>query len=165
MTVFTRYVRTAGQTGEKKSHLKFQTNTGLCGRGIKNGCFQISPFVFGYHGRFPFNISEISQWNDTFRLHRPDPSHRTFGYCSCKQDTKERDWGQQFLSNGKGHFGPTDRNDQTSQSVPPSKLIPKISVGPNRNGPFHLMYQPKFPEFWVEFRTRFKLKLKTSRPQ
>ena len=96
VTVFTRYVRTAGQTGEKKSHLKVETNTSLCGRGIKNGCFQISPFVFGYHGRFPFNISEISQRNDTFRLHRPDPSHRTFGYCSCKQDTKERDWGQQF---------------------------------------------------------------------
>ena len=96
VTVFTRYVRTAGQTGEKKSHLKVETNTSLCGRGIKNGCFQISPFVFGYHGRFPFNISEISQWNDTFRLHRPDPSHRTFGYCSCKQDTKERYWGQQF---------------------------------------------------------------------
>ena len=96
VTVFTRYVRTAGQTGEKKSHLKFETNTSLRGRGIKNGCFQISPFVFGYHRRFPFNISEISQWNDTFRLHRPDPSHRTFGYCSCKQDTKERDWGLQF---------------------------------------------------------------------
>ena len=31
-----------------------------------------------------------------FRLHRPDLSHRVFGYCSCKQDTKERYWGQQF---------------------------------------------------------------------
>ena len=30
---------------------------------------------------------------------------------------------------------PTDRNDQTAQSG--------SSVGPNRNGPFHLMYQPK----------------------
>ena len=37
-----------------------------------------------------------SQWNGTFRLHRPDPSHRAFGYCSCKQDSKERYWGQQF---------------------------------------------------------------------
>ena len=75
VTVFTRYVRTAGQTGEKKSHLKFETNTSLCGRGIKNGYFQISPFVFGYHGRFPFNISEISQWNDTFRC--TDPTQAT----------------------------------------------------------------------------------------
>ena len=139
MTVFTRYVRTAGQTGEKKSHLKFETNTRLCGRGIKNGCFQISPFVFGYHGRFPFNISEISQWNDTFRLHRPDPSHRTFGYCSCKQDTKERDWGQQFCQMERDiSVRPTDRNDQTGQSGPPSKLVQNIWVGPNQNGPFHL---------------------------
>ena len=30
------------------------------------------------------------------RLHGPDPSHHAFGYCSCKQDTKERYGGQQF---------------------------------------------------------------------
>ena len=35
-----------------------------------------------------FEISEIprAHWNGTFRLHRPDISHRVFGYCSCKQD-------------------------------------------------------------------------------
>ena len=54
------------------------------------------------------------------------------------------------MSNGKGHFGPTDRNDETGQSGPPSKLVPNIPVGPNRNGPFHLMCQPKFLEFWVK---------------
>ena len=45
-----------------------------------------------------FEILEISraQWSGTFRLHRPDPSHRAFGYCSCKQDTKWRYWEQQF---------------------------------------------------------------------
>ena len=37
-----------------------------------------------------------AQWNGTVRLHTPDPSHRAFGYCSCKQDTKELYWGQQF---------------------------------------------------------------------
>ena len=33
--------------------------------------------------KFRFEISEISraQWNGTFRLHRPDPSHRAF--CDC----------------------------------------------------------------------------------
>ena len=38
---------------------------------------------------------------------RPDPSYRAFafGYCSCKQDTNERYWGEQL----KRHFGPTDR--------------------------------------------------------
>ena len=34
----------------------------------------------------------------------------------------------------------------------PSKLVPNIPVEPNQNGPFHLMYQPKFPEFWVEWK-------------
>ena len=27
-----------------------------------------------------------------------------------------------------------------------------ILVEPNQNGPFLLMYQPKFPEFWVEWK-------------
>ena len=35
--------------------------------------------------------------------------------------------GATFLSNGKKHLGPTDRNDQTGQSGPPSKLVPNIS--------------------------------------
>ena len=30
-----------------------------------------------------------------------------------------------------------------------SKLVPNISLGPNQNGP----YQPKFPEFWVKWKT------------
>ena len=55
-------------------------------------------------GRLPFNKNsglkflEISraQWNGAFRWHRPDSSHHPFGYCSCKQDTKERYWGQKF---------------------------------------------------------------------
>ena len=29
-------------------------------------------------------------------LQSKKPSHRAFAYCSCKQDTKERHWGQQF---------------------------------------------------------------------
>ena len=56
------------------------------------------------------------------------------------------------MANGKRHFGPTKRNDQTGHSGPPSKLVPNIPVGPNRKGPFHLMNQPKFPEFWVEWK-------------
>ena len=60
--------------------------------------------------------------------------------------------GRTILSNRKGHLGPTDRDNQSGQSGPPSKLVPNIPVGPNRNGPFHLMYQPKFPECWVEWK-------------
>ena len=62
-----------------------------------------------------------------------------------------------------GHFGPTDRNDQTGHSGPPSKLVPNIPVGPNRNGPFHLMYQPKLPEFWVEWKAPEENKIKLLR--
>ena len=44
-----------------------------------------------------WNFGNIqAQWIGTFWLHRPDPSHRAFRYYSCKQDTKEQYWGQQF---------------------------------------------------------------------
>ena len=110
-----------------------------------------------------FEISEIprAHWNGTFRLHRLDISHRVFGYCSCKQDTKERHWGQQFWQralsrlvkisgiSGSAVNGTrfvdsshwkiprkvenSDRNDQTGQSGSPSKLVPNILVGTNRH--------------------------------
>ena len=50
--------------------------------------------------KFRFEISEIllAQWNGTFWLHRPDPSHRAFGDCSCKQDTTGRKWKGTFQS-------------------------------------------------------------------
>ena len=51
--------------------------------------------------------------------------------------------GQQFLSNAKRHFGPINQNDQNGQRGSPSTLVPNIPVKPNRDGPFHLMYQPK----------------------
>ena len=57
--------------------------------------------------------------------------------------------GTTNLSNGKGNFG---RTGPTGQSGPPSKLVPNIPVGPNRNGPFYLMYQPKLLEFGVEWK-------------
>ena len=53
------------------------------------------------------------------------------------------------------HFGPTDRDNRTGQSGPPSKLVTNIPIRPNRNGPFHLIYQPKFPKFWVEWKAPF----------
>ena len=59
--------------------------------------------------------------------------------------------GTTNLSNGKGNFGSTG---PTGQSGPPSKLVPNIPVGPNRNGAFHLMYQPKLPEFGLNGKRR-----------
>ena len=47
----------------------------------------------------------------------------------------------------KGNFGPTNQNDQTGQSGPPSKVVPNISVGPNRNGQFHLISSRNLQNF------------------
>ena len=58
------------------------------------------------------------------------------------------------MSNGKRHFGPTDRDSPTGQSEPPSKLLPNIQVGSNLNGPFYFMYQPKFRELFRILLTR-----------
>ena len=104
--------------------------------------------------KFRFEISEISgaQWTCTFRLDRPDPSHRAFGYCSCKQDTKERYWGQQFCQMERDILVRTTVITGPVKVDSPSKLVPNIPVGPNGNGPFHLVYQPKFPELWVEWK-------------
>ena len=45
--------------------------------------------------------------------------------------TQKSSTGPTVFSNEKGHFGPTDRNDRTGQSGPPSKVVPSIPVGPN----------------------------------
>ena len=62
--------------------------------------------------KFMFKLSEIrhAQWNDTFRLYRPEPSGRAFGYCNYKQDTEEPIWGQQLWQMKRNiSFRPTDR--------------------------------------------------------
>ena len=56
-----------------------------------------------------------------------------FGYCSCKQDTKEQYWGQQFCQM------------EWDISVQPTKMTRPVKedhllVEPNQNGPFRLMY-------------------------
>ena len=61
--------------------------------------------------------------------------------------------GDNNLANGKGISDrPTDRNDQTDHSGPPSKLVPNIPGRANQNGPFHLMNLAKFPDIWVEWK-------------
>ena len=54
-----------------------------------------------------------AQWNDTFLLHRPDPSHRAL-YAEQRRGVV----GTAMLSNGEEHFGLTGRNDRTGQSGP-----------------------------------------------
>ena len=105
-----------------------------------NGSLTIKVGHFsGDKGCFPFNKNSGLKFRK-FHVPTGTVSYRASGYCSCKQGTT-------ILSNGKGPFGKTDRKDQTGQRGPPSKLVPNIPVGPNRNSLFHIMYQPKFPEF------------------
>ena len=56
-------------------------------------------------GRFPFKknsglkFRKLHVPNGTVHSYctdTPNASHRAFGYCSCKQDTKEQFWGQRF---------------------------------------------------------------------
>ena len=86
------------------------------------------------HQKFWFEISAIpyAQWNGTFRFHRPVPSHRTFGYCSCKQDTKERYWGQQFCQMERDVLIRPTVNERTTFKW---KVVPNIQIGLNRNSP------------------------------
>ena len=68
--------------------------------------------------KFWFEISEIPrvQWNGTFRFHRPDPGHRTFGYCSIVLIQKSGTGDNNFVK-WKGMF----RSDRpTEMSAPPS---------------------------------------------
>ena len=92
-----------------------------------------------------------AQWNGTFRLHTPDPSLRAFGYCSCKQDTKERQWGQQFCQMERAilpcmpeayhaRFPDSETTHETKLPVAREKepLVPR--VGPFRSD------RPKWPD-------------------
>ena len=61
------------------------------------------------HFRFEISEMPLAQRNGTFWLHRPEPSHHVllFGW------TQKSSTGPTVFTNGKGHFGPTDRNDRT----------------------------------------------------
>ena len=84
-------------------------------------------------GRFPFNKNsglkflKFYVFNGTVHSGCTDPTQATARLIIVLASRTT------ILSNGKEHFGPTDRNDQTGQRGPPSKLVPNIPVGP---GPF-----------------------------
>ena len=50
-----------------------------------------------------------------------------------------------FVKNGTANF---DRNIPTKISGPPQEMIPNITVGRNRNGPFHLNSDRNFRNLW-----------------
>ena len=52
---------------------------------VRQSTYEIRLGVFSIQQKSRFEISELishAQWNGTFRLQRPDPSNRAFGYCS-----------------------------------------------------------------------------------
>ena len=102
-----------------------------------------SPRALSIRQKFLFEISENlrARWKDTFQLHRPDPSHCSFVYCSFKQDTKERYWGRQFCQMER------DISVRLTEMTRPVKVA-TFKAGPEYSDPFDV--PPKFPEFWVE---------------
>ena len=95
--------------------------------------------------KFRFEISEIPRAQWMVHSSCTDPTQATARLVLVLVSRiQESGSGNNNFVKWKGTFRseePTDRNDQTGQSASPSKLVPNISVGPNRNGPFHLMYQ------------------------
>ena len=79
-----------------------------------------------------------------------------FSYCSCKQETREQYWDNNFVKR-KGTFQSNwlkwpDQSKRTTFKAGPeysSRTKPKESV------PLILMYQPKFLEFWIEWKKPF----------
>ena len=74
--------------------------------------------AFSIQQRFQFEILEIlhAKWNGTSQLDRHSPSHCLFGYCFCKQDTKEQYWVQQFCQKAR------------DLSVQPTKMTRPVKV-------------------------------------
>ena len=90
-----------------------------------------------------------TQWIGTFRLHRPDPSHRAFGYCSCNQDTGEQYWEQQFCQMER------DISVLTTEMIKPVKedhlqSWSRMFRSDQIKTVYSMLYQPKISEFWVE---------------
>ena len=109
----------------------------------------------GDWGRFPFNknsglkFQKFYMPNGTVPSGCTDPTQATTRlviFISMIQ--KKRYWDNNFVK-WKGTFR-SDLPKWPDRSKLTTFKVPNIPVGPNRNGPFHLMYQPKFQEFWVE---------------
>ena len=105
---------------------------------------QNSPRALSIQQKFRFEISEIRRAQWMVHSSCTDPNQATARLVLVLVSRiQERGSGNNNFVKWKGTFRserPTDRNDQTCQSGSPSKLVPNISVGPNRNATFHWMY-------------------------
>ena len=75
------FERNAGLEGDKRRKTSSRVLAGLA---------SIANYGRFHSTKIPVLISKVprAQWNSIFRLHIPDASHRAFGYCSRKQDTR-----------------------------------------------------------------------------
>ena len=98
--------------------------------------------------KFQFEIL----WIGTVHSGCTDPTQATAWNCSCMQVTKEQYWGQQFCQMERDiSVRPTKMTRPVKVDHLQSSVL-NIPVRPNWNGPFHWMNQPKFLEFWVEWK-------------
>ena len=123
--------------------------------GLFNEDINVTGEWFTIPKKFQFENLEIpcTQWKGTFQLNRPNSSHSVYDYCTCKQDTGERYWGQQFCQLMEGHFSPTDQNDQLVRVDHAGQTELKWFIP--------LDFWMKFPELWAER----KVLIKSTSPQ
>ena len=127
--------------------------------------FPFFHFIYPYQFSFTlcaFHSTKIPVWNvgnstcqkGRVRYGYTDPTQATARFLIVLASRIQRSRTEDNnLSNGKGHFSPTDRNDRTFQSRPTTfKDVPNILVGPNRNGPFDLISNRNFQEFCAELK-------------
>ena len=144
-----RKITKSGSTGRPS----LQPWVSRCARGTPHTVRETTKA--GDWGRFPFNKNSGLKFQ---KFHMPngtvpsgciDPTQATTRlviFISMIQ--KKRYWDNNFVK-WKGTFR-SDLPKWPDRSKLTTFKVPNIPVGPNRNGPFHLMYQPKFQEFWVE---------------
>ena len=105
--------------------------------------------------RFPFNknfglkIRKFHVPNGTVHSGFTDPFQATgcLLIVPAASRIQKSGTGDNNFVKWKGLFGRTDRNEWTGQSEPPSKVVPNIPVGRNRNGSFHLISDQKLRIF------------------
>ena len=107
--------------------------------------------------KFRFYIWEIpcAQWNGTFRLYKPDPSHHfSNGYCTCKQDSKQWYWGQQFCQIERDILV---RLTEMTRPVKEDDLQSWSRIFQSDQTQMVRSIKWKFPEFWFEWKALMAL--------
>ena len=130
-------------------------------RGLKRPWYRLFEKTcrcFPAPGRFPFNKNfglkcrKFHVPNGTVHSGFTDPFQATgcLLIVPAASRIQKSGTGDNNFVKWKGLFGRTDRNEWTGQSEPPSKVVPNIPLGPNRNtgnGSIHLISNQKLRIF------------------